>query len=53
MTIKEAKEGKQCCGCVWRLIGPGPLQCMAVPETEDKCPGRTAPKEIREQECAV
>lgn len=40
MTIKDAKAQNLCIGCVWRLIGPGPMQCMGASVGETECPGR-------------
>lgn len=50
MTIQEAKQQRQCHGCVYRLIGPGPLQCMGAESGAKDCPGRVGREELQPKE---
>jgi|GEM_PF-5589832 len=40
MTIVEAQRRGDCRDCAWRLVGPGPMQCMAAQVGESECPGQ-------------
>ena len=42
MTISEAKKSGQCQGCIYRLIGPGEMQCMGSSLGDTDCPGKCA-----------
>lgn len=44
MTIQDAAQLGQCVGCVFRLLGPGPHQCMGTQMGDTECPGRCAPE---------
>lgn len=40
MTITEAKQAGHCIGCIYRLVGPGPMQCIGTQSGDTECPGR-------------
>lgn len=50
MTVREAQQRGSCRECVWRLVGPGPLQCMAAQLAESECPGPTSRSDMRRKE---
>lgn len=52
MTIAEAKQSGHCIGCIYRLIGPGEMQCMGTDASTTECPGRTgSPKRQGGEAC--
>lgn len=50
MTIRDAQRRGDCRDCVWRVVGPGPLQCMAAQMAEAECPGKMSREEMRRKE---
>jgi hypothetical protein len=48
-AIREAQQRGDCRDCVWRVVGPGPMQCMGAELAEADCAGRTTREEMREK----
>lgn len=45
-TIQEAKQAGHCRDCIYRVVGPGEMQCSS-PHPEDKpCPGKRSREDL-------